>query len=61
MTIQTDIQSPARVEVGESRLAQNIAALVFGLVILFAVGFLPLEAAHNAAHDVRHTMAFPCH
>ncbi|MBV1872709.1 MAG: CbtB-domain containing protein [Gammaproteobacteria bacterium] len=42
-------------------LLQNIAALAFGAVILFAVGFLPLSAAHNAAHDTRHTVAFPCH
>ena len=42
-------------------LMQTAAALAFGIVILFAVGFAPLEAAHNAAHDVRHTLAFPCH
>ena len=44
-----------------SALAQNIAALTFGAVILFAVGFVPMDAAHNAAHDTRHAMAFPCH
>ena len=44
-----------------SILIQTTAALAFGAVILFGVGFAPLEAAHNAAHDVRHSMAFPCH
>lgn len=44
-----------------SALAQNVAALAFGAIVLFAVGFLPMDAAHNAAHDTRHTLAFPCH
>lgn len=44
-----------------SSLAQTIGALVFGAAVLFAVGFAPMEVAHNAAHDTRHTLAFPCH
>ncbi len=45
----------------KTKTSSNIAAIVFGLVILFAVGFLPMNAAHNAAHDTRHAHAFPCH
>lgn len=44
-----------------SALTQNAAALIFGAIILFAVGFVPMAAAHDAAHDTRHTLAFPCH
>lgn len=44
-----------------STWVQTLGALVFGAAIIFAVGFLPMEAAHNAAHDTRHAMAFPCH
>ena len=44
-----------------SPLLQTSAAMLFGLVVLFAVGFLPTAAAHNAAHDTRHALAFPCH
>lgn len=40
---------------------QLAAAALFGALILFAVGFAPMGAAHNAAHDARHTVAFPCH
>ncbi len=40
---------------------QSLAALAFGAVVVYAVGFLPMEAVHNAAHDTRHTLAFPCH
>ncbi len=62
MTVQVSTQAATtQAKSGVSVLAQNLAALAFGLVILFAVGFAPLEAAHNAAHDVRHSMAFPCH
>jgi cobalt transporter subunit CbtB (proposed) len=45
----------------ESTLGQNIAAMAFGLIVLFAVGFAPMDVAHNAAHDARHAHAFPCH
>ncbi len=34
---------------------------VLGAVILFGVGFSNLTVAHNAAHDTRHSMVFPCH
>ena len=44
-----------------SVITQNISALVFGAIVLFAVGFMPMDAAHNAAHDTRHAIAFPCH
>jgi cobalt transporter subunit CbtB len=36
-------------------------SLILGLGFVFLVGFAPLSAVHNAAHDTRHTAAFPCH
>jgi len=42
-------------------ITQTMGAIAFGIIILFAVGFAPMDAAHNAAHDTRHTFAFPCH
>ncbi len=44
-----------------SRKLQIVAAAFLGLTITYAVGFLPTAAAHNAAHDSRHSHAFPCH
>ncbi|MFH0351543.1 MAG: CbtB domain-containing protein [Chromatiales bacterium] len=38
-----------------------LGAAVVGIVILFAVAFAPTPAVHNAAHDTRHALAFPCH
>jgi cobalt transporter subunit CbtB len=37
------------------------SAMVFGLMLVLLVGFAPVPAVHNAAHDTRHTAAFPCH
>ncbi|ORU94410.1 MAG: cobalt transporter [Cycloclasticus sp. symbiont of Bathymodiolus heckerae] len=44
-----------------SKAGGNIAAMIFGVVVLLAVGFAPINVAHNAAHDARHAHAFPCH
>ncbi len=35
--------------------------LILGLGFVYFVGFAPLSAVHNAAHDTRHSAAFPCH
>lgn len=32
-----------------------------GLIMVGFVGFSHLEVVHNAAHDSRHSLAFPCH
>lgn len=40
---------------------QLLAAATLGLVLLYAVGFAPMDMTHNAAHDTRHSVAFPCH
>ncbi len=61
MTAQVTTHSQIQAKPMVSLLAQNLAALGFGAIVLFAVGFLPMEAAHNAAHDTRHALAFPCH
>lgn len=37
------------------------AAILIGAFIIAAVGFAGPELLHNAAHDVRHGLAFPCH
>lgn len=44
-----------------SRLTQALMAMAFGLFIVGFVGFSNIDVVHNAAHDVRHSNAFPCH
>jgi cobalt transporter subunit CbtB len=36
-------------------------ALVLGLGLIFLMGFAYPEVIHNAAHDTRHSLSFPCH
>jgi len=40
---------------------QISAAILLGTILLYGVGFASSDVAHNAAHDARHTFAFPCH
>lgn len=47
-----------------SRIAYRAPALLaalLGVFMLWGVGFSTISAAHNAAHDVRHSTGFPCH
>jgi cobalt transporter subunit CbtB len=43
------------------RLTSGLAASALGIALVFLVGFAPMPAVHNAAHDTRHSAAFPCH
>ncbi|WP_193371107.1 CbtB domain-containing protein [Pelagibius marinus] len=45
----------------QSRRMIAAATLAFGLGLIFLSGFANSAAVHNAAHDTRHAMAFPCH
>ncbi|HEX2653489.1 MAG TPA: CbtB domain-containing protein [Xanthobacteraceae bacterium] len=44
-----------------SVIVQAAFAMAFGLLIVGMVGFSQIDVVHNAAHDVRHSNAFPCH
>ena len=44
-----------------SRAVPIFMAALLGVYIVGGVGFSHIEAVHNAAHDYRHSMAFPCH
>ena len=56
--------SPERTAVAtaaQSRLAAGALALVLGTFLLYGVGFAGASVLHNAAHDTRHALTFPCH
>jgi len=42
-------------------VVQALLAMALGLFVVGVVGFSHISAVHNAAHDVRHANAFPCH
>lgn len=55
LPLATDFSSVA------SRLVAGFSALGAGALLIALVGFVPIAAVHNAAHDTRHSVAFPCH
>lgn len=58
----TTTQSLSLPSVRRSSIVSSlIGAVLLGSVIVFATGFSGTSAAHNAAHDMRHANAFPCH
>ena len=52
--------SPPTLSVSE-RVKAVAAALVFGVALIYTTGFAASTNVHNAAHDSRHGLAFPCH
>jgi cobalt transporter subunit CbtB len=44
-----------------ARVVPIFAALMLGAFIVGGVGFSHIAAVHNATHDYRHSMGFPCH
>ncbi len=40
---------------------QLAGAFLLGMVVLYGAGFVQTSAVHNAAHDARHSIGFPCH
>jgi cobalt transporter subunit CbtB len=52
---------PALVGERSGVVLQALVAMALGLFIVGVVGFSHIDVIHNAAHDVRHSNAFPCH
>ena len=42
-------------------MAAALLLALFGLSLVWASGFANADALHNAAHDSRHSLIFPCH
>ena len=43
------------------RMTAGAICLFLGASLVFLVGMSHISAAHNAAHDTRHAIGFPCH
>lgn len=46
---------------GIQRLWPLFFAALLGISIIYGVGLANSSVLHNAAHDSRHSLAFPCH
>jgi len=42
-------------------VAPALFAALLGAFLIWGVGFYQSSFVHNAAHDMRHSNAFPCH
>ena len=61
MTTTTTTLTDSSKSLTKDRTAVGTLVLFLGLGFIFLVGFAPVSAIHNAAHDTRHSAAFPCH
>ena len=43
------------------KLRFGVTAILLGIIFVGVAGFAPLEAIHDAAHNTRHAVTFPCH
>ena len=61
MTARTRALAVARPSARSQAVTAAMVALAAGFGLLFTMGFAHPELLHNAAHDWRHSMSFPCH
>ena len=57
MTTAVQTQTP----VDANTKAVALTVFLFGAMLVGVTGFAHSQTLHNAAHDARHAMAFPCH
>ena len=55
LTLQNEITNSS------SQFASIFGAIIIGGFLLFVSGFAQATIVHDSAHDLRHSMAFPCH
>ncbi|MGB0632102.1 MAG: CbtB domain-containing protein [Alphaproteobacteria bacterium] len=60
MTQQTN-NSTVKTHALSEVLAPAVLALLLGAFLVLGTGFAHSDTIHNAAHDTRHSFAFPCH
>ncbi|MGE0259129.1 MAG: CbtB-domain containing protein [Alphaproteobacteria bacterium] len=61
MRTQAVVGGDATASPRSERLVAAAVAALLGFGVIWGVGFSHVPAWHNAAHDTRHSMAFPCH
>lgn len=57
----TTAASTVTTSIGANTRAIAAVLFVTGAALVYTVGFAHSDILHNAAHDSRHTLAFPCH
>ncbi|MDP7098685.1 MAG: CbtB domain-containing protein [Rhodospirillales bacterium] len=61
MSYRTAVPSHVLSKADSNVKTAALLAIMLGAMILFGVGFAQPAEIHNAAHDTRHALNFPCH
>ena len=61
MSIHTETRPAIAATGRDTVLAPAAIAILLGLFLVWGTGFAQPHVLHNAAHDSRHSFAFPCH
>lgn len=61
LNMHTAVSSLGASTSSASRAIQLGFAALLGIFVIGFVGFSQMDIVHNAGHDYRHSMAFPCH
>ena len=61
MRLENAFDAAAAPRAAAARRTAGLVALLLGLILIYGVGLAQPAALHNAAHDGRHSFAFPCH
>lgn len=61
MTMHTNAAGLSREKTRSDRLTAALVALLMGFGLVYTTGFSHSATIHNAAHDTRHALSFPCH
>ncbi len=61
MPTKTTLFHHQSLDIAASRVGPAVLALLFGAFLVMGTGFANSTTIHNAAHDGRHALAFPCH
>jgi cobalt transporter subunit CbtB len=61
LNTRTDTTAGVRESARSETLISALIALALGVGLVFTTGFAYPSTIHNAAHDTRHALSFPCH
>ncbi len=59
--LATDTKATALSLSAQDRMTTAVIAALLGTFLIFGVAIAQPAALHNAAHDTRHALTFPCH
>jgi len=60
--MQSKAIEAGRIAIGVQEKVITVVVLgLLGVFVIWGAGFAQSETLHNAAHDSRHSIAFPCH